>query len=242
MIGAYLVFSADRPIAHGVAPTALPASMWVLTGHYLVGGRSWDMSEEGLYSIFDPATGIATNRIAMKNWTGGADLYKALSGVCWNHVHGSDHNGLDFQAMSNIGRNRKWSAQCGQIAGMLAWLLPQCGFTARTRNAVTLLPKNGVDDGHVVLETLHNGQWRMWDITCGCWWRDATGKHLSTADLVTHVNAGGPLPERVELCPLRQADSDAAGGIDIQIYNWFMLRTPEQRDAWVRRIFQSVLP
>jgi hypothetical protein len=243
MMGKHFVGNVARDLTTGVAPGPLPmVSIAMSTGIYSFAGRTWDCTEEGLYTFFNPANGTAQNRLAFTNFTGGADLYKILSGVCWNHVHGTDHNGLPWQTMSDIGRTRKWSAQCGAIAGLIAWLLPQCGFTARTRNPMTLLPRNGVDDGHIVLETLHAGQWRMWDLTDGVYYRDATGKHLSTSELVTIVNAGAPLPEAVQMCPERSIDSDAAGAIDLQIYCRFMKHTPEQKEAWVRRIYQSIAP
>lgn len=225
------------------APAAInPGTAWLTAGVRSFGGKVWDCSEEGLYIFYNMVTNQAVHRVAARNWTGGADLYKVFSGVCWNHVHGTDHNHLSgsWQTLSNAGALRKWAAQCGVIAGLMAWIAPQMGFPARVRSVQTLAPLNAGDDGHVVFETQHGGQWRMWDISSGCWYRDAAGKHLSTTEIVAIVNAGGPFPEVMSLCPRPRADSDMAGHIDLSAYVLFHLDTPADREAWVRRIFQSV--
>ncbi len=241
IIAKHLVDDCERDVEASHAPLPLTmTSAWMKTGVYSYAGGVYDCTEEGLYLFWDDATGTAQNRIALADFTGGADLYKVLSGVCRNHVHGTDHNGMDYQIMSNSGMARRWSAQCGYIVGLCVWALTQFGFAARSRNPETLEPKNGYDDGHVVLETLHGGQWRMWDMSSGVWFRDWNGKHLSTAEVVAAVNAGGDLPEAISMCPLTRFDSDAVGGIDLALYGFMRQRTPAMREAWVRRIFQSV--
>ena len=229
------------PVATSSPAMALPTgSVWMATGLYSYGGQVFDCTEEGLYRFFNPTTGATTSRLALKNFTGGANLYKVLEGVCWNHVHGAQDTGTSWQAMSNAGMARKWRAQCGTIVGLMVWALNQFGFTARSRNPTTLEPLNGYDDGHVVLETQHGSDWRMWDLTNGVWYRNASGKHLSTTEFVQAVTAGGALPEAVLLCPFRQNNSDTTGAIDLAVYGDMKTLTPAEREAWVRRIFQSV--
>lgn len=236
-----LVGQTETDLQAGPAAIPLPmGSAWMKAGVYSYAGKSYDCTEEGLYIFWNDDNGTAQNRIVLKDFAGGADLYKVISGVCWNHVHGTDHNGWEYQLMSNSGMARRWSAQCGYIVGLLVWALPQFGFTARSRNPRTLEPTNGYDDGHVVLETLHDGAWRMWDLSSGIWFRDAAGKHLSTAEVAAAVNAGGDLPDIKSLCPLWRFDSDAVGGIDLSIYGFMRHRTPELRERWIRRIYQSV--
>lgn len=226
----------DIPLAIGGA--ALPGgSAFMFPGIYIVNGQSYDCSRQGLYRWWVPA-GYFVNRIVVGSGAA-LDVYAVISAISWNHVHGTGTES-DYQSMSNAGRTVKWSARCGHIAGMCTWLMPQLGVSARIVNASTVGPKNGYDDGHVVFETLHGAEWRMWDITNGCYFRDANGKHLSVAEFISHIANGGPMPERVRLDYDNKYNHDYAGSLDLGLYWQWVLESPEQSEAWYRRIFQTI--
>ncbi len=231
---------ADVPIGSAVA--AMPTvSTWLSPGIYTYSGQVYDCREEGLYRFFNGENGNCINRIVMKG-AGQADLYKVLSGVCWNHVHGTDDNATtDYQVMSNFGMTRKWRAQCGIIVGLMVWLLPQFGIPARAKNPSAVSPLNGWDDGHIVLETQHGSDWRMWDLTNARYFRNSSGKHLSTSEVVSAVNSNQfEGLDAVFLCSRWRYNSNTVSGIDLSIYGDMLVLTPEHQTAWYKRIFRTV--
>lgn len=226
----------DIPVTTG--GVALPTgSAFMYQGIYIVNGTSYDCSRSGLYRWFS-SSGQFINRVAWSS--SNFDIYAFLSAVSWNHVHGLQTEG-DYQLMANAGRTRKWSARCGFIAGMCAWLIPQLGqgISARVINVKTLEALNGYDDGHLVLETLHGAQWRMWDMTNGCYFKDENGKHLSTAEFMTAISNNGNFPEMVRLDYDHKYTNDCAGVLDMGLYWERTLNSQENIDTWYRRIFQA---
>lgn len=227
------------------APAMPLTSVCMTRGAYSLYGKTWDCTRDGLYIFRDPSKSFFVHRIVTL-WGQQPDVYTLLSAVSYNHVHGVADESNDYQVVSNNGIYRRWRLRCGFIAGLCAWLLPQShiGITARSVNVSTVGPKNGFDDGHIVLETLHSGQWRMWDMTGGCYFRNSSGHHMSTAEFINwlKVNPAG-LPDKVMLSPLlTKWGSDVAPG-----YNWDYGRQgrlwddPSYAESWYRRIFQSIV-
>jgi len=232
------------PIAAGGVP--LPnGSAFMLPGIYQVLGFSYDCTRPGLYVWFNKSAMEFVNRIVWEGVNGSVDVYATVSAICWNHVHGTGteygFDGASLQVMSNAGRYFKWSARCGYMAYFAVWLFNQLGVNARVISVSTIGPKNGKDDGHVVFETLHYGEWRMWDITSGCYFCDDTGKHLSVSGIIDRLTAGLPMPCRIAIDDDSKYNYDYAGSLDMGRYWSWNLETPEQFDAWYRRIFQSIV-
>jgi hypothetical protein len=248
----FLVFDEAGEVPAGTGGAPMPiGSAYMPPGHYLLQGQSWDCTRPGLYrfKLSDNPGGAShpyvLNRIVC-TWSGQADVYALLSAVCHHHIHASQDEGLDWQIMSNRGIYGKWRARCWVIVGLMVWTLPQFGVQARAVNIATTLPRNHYDDGHFVLETLHGTEWRMWDLTMGCYWRNAAGRHLSTSEFIAHIASGGPLPERCDLDPgdrRFQTDVVPVGShrLDMGLYNEMCSGSPEQQEAWLRRIFQTIV-
>lgn len=246
----FFVYDEQSEISITPGGIALPVgSAFMLPGLYLVNGVSYDCRRPGLYRWWDP-TGCFINRIVWKGQDGSLDVYATVSAISWNHTHGiGTEYGFDdaaLQAMSNAGRSVKWSARCGYIASMCAWLLPLLGVQARTVNVSTIGTKNGYDDGHIVLETRHGNDWRMWDLTSGCYFRNSSGKHMSTLEVVAWLSANQTgMPEIVYLDGDRKYSHDAvsvpAGALDMGLWWEWMLSSPSKAEAWYRRIFQSIV-
>jgi hypothetical protein len=123
---------------------------------------------------------------------------------------------------------------------MVAWLMPQLGVQARVLNVKTLQTLNGYDDGHLILETKHGTEWRMWDMTNGCYFVDANGKHLSTAEFMAAIANGGAFPQKVRLDYDNKYTNDCAGILDMGLYWERTLNTDADAEIWYRRIFQYV--
>jgi hypothetical protein len=231
----------------GTALAMSLGSVYMPPGIYTLYGNSWDCTQDGLYVFRNPANSFFVHRIVTPwNSPSTFDIYNFMSAVSYNHLHGVADEGSDNQAMSNGGIYHRWRMRCGVICGMIAWTLPQSvwGITTRVRNVSTLGPKNGFDDGHLVIETLHGGLWRMWDLTNGCYFRDTSGNHMSLSDFMA-VLVASPLglPTKVLLSPLLSKISD-----DVAVgYNWDYGRQrrlwddPAYSEAWYRRIFQVIV-
>ena len=226
----------DIPVTTG--GVALPTgSAYMAAGTYIVNGVSYDCSRPGLYRWFNPS-GSFINRVVWSS--ANFDIYALMSAISWNHIHGTQTEG-DYQTMSNAGRTRKWSARCGYIAGMVAWLVPQFGqgISTRVLNVKTLGALNGYDDGHLVVETKHGNDWRMWDMTNGCYFRDANGKHLSCSEFMAAIANNGTFPEMVKLDYDHKYTHDCAGSLDMGLYWEKTFSTQASTEAWYRRIFQA---
>lgn len=237
----------DVPLAPASA-LALPmpfGSMYMFSGFYELGGQAWDCTTPGLYRFKIEAERFFRMRIVL-GVEGSPDLYGIVSGMCWNHVHGAEDETNNWQLLSNKGRYQRWRLRCGVIAGLAAWLLPQVGFVTRVVNVSTVEAKNGYDDGHLVLEVLHAGQWRMFDMTNGCYWLDAGGNHLRTAQFIAHIAGGGPMPQKVCLdgndARWQASPIGVIGGsLDLGLYGEMVIGSPDQQESWLRRIFQSIV-
>lgn len=229
------------------APAMPVASAYMAPGVYTLYGKKWDCTQDGLYIFRDPSKSFFVARIVTPWYSPSSfDIYNFMSAVSYNHLHGVADEGSDYQAMSNGGVYHSWRMRCGVICGMIAWTLPQSvwGVTCRVRNVMTVGAKNNFDDGHLVLETLHDGVWRMWDLTNGCYFKDASGVHMNLADFMAWIIANpSGLPEKVLLSPLlSKISDDVAPG-----YSWDYGRQrrlwadPAYSEAWYRRIFQAVV-
>lgn len=233
--------------------TAIPTtSMYSLPGYYEFNGKKYDMTREGLYRISgfnSSGTFFIYNKIIVNGWSGTSDIYNIMSAISWNHVHGTDDNSSNYQVVSNAGSHRKWRSQCGFISGMIHWLMPQIGHTSRVLNVITSGTQNLFDDGHIIVETQHNVgttsspvyEWRMWDITNRCYFRDSVGKHMSTSEFVSQIASNGTFPEKVIISNSDKTNSDSVYGVDLHCYQDMLFSTYAEQEDWYRRIFQTIL-
>lgn len=231
----------DIPIAASAVDGAMPTgSKYVRAGRYSYNGVNYDMREEGRY-VFFRSNGTHFNVIVINYPYANMDLKKCIAAISGEHVHGTTDNHTGYQSTSNAGRYRKWHMQCGYIAGMIHWFFPLLGHTTRVVNVSTLeTPLTGFDDGHVVVETKHGLDWRMWDITNGVFFKDpTTGAHLSTAQFIAQIAGGGTFPTVVRLDGSDKYNAQSAGSTCLGTYHDIFTWTDAQKEAWYRRIFQQ---
>lgn len=214
------------------ATTPLPSSAVGLTpGKYLFNGKGYDCTASGLYRFWNGGNSAIQSRLVMA--TGG--IYDFLAGISWHHTHGVEDETYNYQALANGGMTHKWRLRCGYVAGFCIWYLQQYGYQCRKINLLTLEALNGVDDGHIVFEVFHEGKWKLWDITNGCYFK-LSGVHLSAAEI---ISAGVANCERVLLDADENYGASLAGNFCMGSYADLMLNTPTEVDAWFARIFQS---
>jgi hypothetical protein len=212
-------------------------------GFYTLGGETWDCTRAGLYRFKVEGEPFFRNRIVQGNAP--FDVFAILSSLCWNHVHGgADESTWNLQAVADRGRYVVWRMRCGYICNFVEWLLPQYGYTVRQVGVMTNESPNGYDDGHAVIELWHDGKWKMFDMTMGCWWRGADGTHLDVQEFIDHIAGGSPMPERMPLDGKQRRwdyETIPGGTFDMGLYGEFLLSSPAQEEAWFRRIFQRKL-
>lgn len=224
----------DVGVAQSGASPLPMSSAAMLPGNYVFNGTAYDCMAPGLYYFWSGFGAPIYARLVY-----GDDLYAFLSGVSWHHIHGIQDEGLasNMQALANAGMGHKWRLRCGFISALMAWWLPSYGLQVRQVSALTLEPSNGVDDGHVMIEVMHEGKWKMWDITNGCYFTSANGEHLNLGEV---VSAG------VGNCIIVQIDGDEKRGSDVVILPgnqpWCMASYRDvlpDIDSWFARVFQS---
>lgn len=221
------------PVATVSATAALPAiSVFMPAGNYVFAGQGYDCTAPGKYSFWS-GTNIQNRIVA-------GTAYETLSAVSWNTMHASADEALltgsGVQVFSNAGMKHKWRVRCGYIADYVVWLMPQFGISARKVHLNALPPFNGVDDGHYVPEVYVDGAWRAWDMTNAVIFRDASGAHLSVAQIV----ANGVLNctrERIDGDP--RAGCDVPDGFCLATYSDLTFLSAVDQDAWFDRIYKT---
>lgn len=240
----YLCNGVESDVPAGsVGPQISNQTALMVAGPHAFSNNYYDCSKQGLYRFIDTGTGLTINKVT---YAPTIDYYAFISGMCHNHVHGVDDEqtlasgAYDFQIISNHGIYGKWRNRCGVIAGLAAWYFGLIGGTARVINVKTLGPLTGFDDGHLVLETLHGNNWRMWDLTNHCYFVDAGGVHLSTAAFISAIANGGAMPARISLDGHLEPTfftHGRAGNIDLSLYSKY---GNVGDDNWFRRVFQVI--
>jgi hypothetical protein len=210
---------------------ALPPGFGLVPGRYVFGGVSYDCADPGLYSFFDPVT-LTDHRRPM--WTGSIpDFIRAMA---WVFIHGPRDNALTGMDVCAVAKARRVQMQCGATVMFMRWLLPQVGLAAadfRQVNFWTLTPQGQGDDSHVCFEERSSGTWRLWDLNAGYYYTDASGNHLSGADIVA-IGAQNIVAVELRDGPAYAADAGIGTLFDK------VVRTPALRQSWRERIFQSV--
>ena len=213
-------------------------------GVYVAGEESWDCTRPGLYRFKVTSESFFRNRIVYDR----SDLYGLVSAVCWNLVQGTAHETTgDIQAVSDVGRYVVWRMRCGYIGNYMAWLLPQFGFQVRQVGVICSAERrNGIDDGHQVVEVFHNDRWVMFDMTNGCYWEDASGAHMGTQAFIDHIADGKPFPtKRLLDGNQRRWDHESiplaeGAQLDMGLYGELCVTGIETSEGWMRRIFHMI--
>lgn len=230
----------DVPLAPEATAPLWSTSSAMPAGKYVFNGVGYDCTRKGLYCFSAETPGNIAIRCRLVHWSGpgstDGDLYSFLSGVSWHHVHATDDEGLTGQTLANAGMTHKWRLRCGPLTDLLLWWLPSYGYTARKIQIWTNEPSNGYNDGHIAFEVMHEGKWKLWDITNGCYFADpVTGIHLSAAEII----ALGVLNcARVPIDRDEKRGSSVANGRCLATGQDMSLLSQEGIDEWFSRIYQ----
>lgn len=219
---------------------------FVAPGIYNIDGYNFDCREPGLYRFKIPGRAYFLNKIVAKDSSGITDLYSLMSSVSWNQVYGDKDEPTTYpenmtetqlQTISNNGHYRKWRFRCGFVVRFLQWLLPLYGVQCRSIQLHTGETFNEYTDGHVAIETFTGGRWVFWDISNGLYFTDEAGLHLNTQEVIGRFRNGqAPIVVRIDAAD--KWSSDTPANFDMSLLRDCQVRTPEELDAWHRRVMQ----
>jgi hypothetical protein len=145
----------------GVVPSAsaLPSALVIQPGHYTVAGVTYDCTEEGLYCFWNPMQSTQ-NRIVYSS-----DVDALMSAVAWLVVNGRSDDIQTDTELTSLALNYRLRLLCGKAVSWTKALCESLGIQSRVCKAVTSHTPTGYYDGHVLLEVMVGGTWRLYDIS-----------------------------------------------------------------------------
>lgn len=94
-----------------------------------------------------------------------ADPTPMLAALAALQTHGYDEDGTPLDRLeAKLANGERIVVSCGTIARLGVRALTRGGYTARLVGGLTKDPYTGNDDGHIMLEVLVNGGWRVYDL------------------------------------------------------------------------------
>lgn len=215
-------------------------------GYFAYNAPVYDMTQPGLYVFAHYSVpGAAWNNTTQMIVVDG-DAIAAVSAASWLGAFGDGDRQVvgetRTQFLDRIAakcRTSKFSLLCGDtIEFTRERILTPAGITSRTVRFLTMDAPNNVVDGHIGVEVMHGGAWRLADVSLNRMFTDSNGVLLSAIDAVSEIAAD--TFEYFELAGDGYAFEPADGSFDATAYAEAHLRTPAMIRAWHRRIFQAV--
>lgn len=218
-------FPTIESVEGSATPVALPGGLIIPPGRYLWGGKSWDCTQEGAYRFWQPGTDRAMRIV----WAGGID--RLMQSLAWITAIGTADDGLTPVQVTERALWSKPRMMCGRTCEWALSICASLGVTARLARALTADPPSNYYDGHVMLEVLIDGQWKLYDLAGGMTFDAGDG---SARDVI-------PLPEGA-ICELTakavSVEHIASSVFDALSWVENTISTPETREAEWRRVLQ----
>jgi hypothetical protein len=215
---------------------ALPSSFLMAGGHYWTAGGYWDMTQPGVYFIFNEANRQTARRAVTASEP--LEMASVFSTVVRHH---SRDNKLKFAQLDSEAKRRYLGLTCGAVSPWLHSWMVRAGFRARIVRFLTMEASNGYNDGHVALEMRRNVSgypWTLVDADLARYYEDADGARLSVHEVVKRVPAWD-----FTIRPLAvqdRIDTAAAVDYDYATASVFSVGTEQSTRQWTERIFQAV--
>lgn len=207
------------------ATKTFSASLVHQPGIYQYNEFRYDCTTEGLHTWLAPLVDT-TNRIIYSS-----DIYALMSAFAWLCSHGRADNGLSDKA--GRARTSVLRMQCEQTVDFVRSQLTALGITSRKARIMTATA-NGWDEGHVVVEVLVGGAWKLWDISNNAYYTDASDNHLSLRDLIPAVANDTFKIVKIAGDSI-SIEPASSGSLDTTVYGRIVLS--DLRD-WVQKIYQ----
>lgn len=250
-IAAYFSDKGARDLPVFPSAQALPTPLVIDQGVYNIGGQSYDCRDvQGLIKVVMTPYGTV-NRIVFRN-----DYYSLMSGLCWILTHGDEEEpvagetlGSWITRMGSSAKVQKLRMRCSHAVNLAKHFMSYYGAQSRTVRWLTMedptgQPWQGVDEGHVAMESQIGGQWRYFDPDCGWYLTDTLGAHAEARTLPSLVSSGQYITQRLAVDPPYAAEPYEVGEFDLGGYLEITLLRDDGKgdgtDRWVKRVMQAV--
>lgn len=197
--------------------------------------KRYDVPSQGLLSLFaysPSAYGYAPYRdggFRIVADSGNLDHYAVIGAIGALIDYGSAHEGLTTAQKMAAMRSGPIAMRCGHSSDLAIHLLGTLGVTARRVHLLTADAPDGLDEGHVAIEVLIDGEWRFFDVPGDSYFRNGTA-HLNVADL---IDLGVTNADHVKLAETYVNTTGLLRALWAQRYS----TTPDYLE-WAARIFQ----
>jgi hypothetical protein len=239
----------DIPVlaSGGITPGPLVSNQAI----YNIGGVHYDCRAlQGLVKVVAAPSGT-TNRVIFSD-----DPYALFSGLCWLFTHGDEDEPASGEAlnswisrMGSTAKVQKLRLRCGHAVNFAKHMMTYYGFPSRTVRWLTMedpagQPWQGIDEGHITMESYISGAWRNLDPDTGRYLTDAAGVHVEVRALPALVASDIYIAEGVAADSLHAVEAYEAGEFDLTGYQEIaFLRDDGLGDGtrrWTQRIHQAV--
>lgn len=198
---------------------------------------SVDARKPGLYRFFVPGFGGQQFLV----WEPKLGVVSLMKDIGYVYLHGNKDDSLSTEELKVASLNRKLSVTCGKIVKLLIDLLSDFGIDARQALSVTLMEINGLDDGHIMLETKVDGKWVLFDPDSRTVFGDGDNL-LGVADLASNFR---PLVgvNIMQLGPLSSMDNSGfvdENNVDLSFLEEKSRISLESLSNWYARILGAV--
>ena len=209
----------------------LPPTLIVPPGVYRFQGRDYDLAREGLYRFLQPPK-ETQQRLVYRQ-----DVGALLSAVCWLHSHGYREDGRKHDEALQQALTGKLIMTCANVSRFAQRLCTDLGVPARVVNSRSLGPRNGYDDGHVLMEVRLGQRWVLVDVDQHVTFRHRD-QRLSLLELYLHLDKDDYRLEALALSvPLAVGNFvDAGDHYDYAIYLETMVHSEATLRGWYRHI------
>jgi hypothetical protein len=138
----------------------LPDSLIIESGHYQFEGRTYNLTNEGLYRFINPSIDNQQRIVYDKN------LDSLLSSFAWIYSHGNSDNSKNSLELTDKAMESKLFATCGGISKWVSEILESQNIKSRMVSTLTLDTWNTYNNGHTMIEVfrIDYDKWVLYDL------------------------------------------------------------------------------
>ncbi len=214
------------------APTAqtLPSTFTMPSGVYTFNGVDYNCTGKGAYTFWGPLVNLTERRVVYEG-----DIWALMASLAKLSINGSGEETMSDANKTEYAKSSTIRALCERT---IEWVISVCnaeGLTCRKVKALTDGVPTGYYDGHVMVEVVIDGEWRLFDISNNVSFLDEADNLLSLKDALplTSVSKLGVISKN-EVCSYEPA---GASGFDTSAWRDTTMYT----DALVRKEMERVI-
>lgn len=201
--------------------------------------KSWTVTatRPGVYRFFAP--GIGGSQFVV--WWPALGIPSLMSFIGAAYTHGNRDDNRSIADLRRVITDRRISVTCGTISRLLKNILSDLGSESRLAYSITTRSKNGLDDGHIMLEVWEANKWVLYDPDSRTMF-GTKQKPLSVADLDSNFRPNvykniTPLGPPLTLDHFGFVDSS---GVDLSFLEERSRVSAKALGKWYRRVLGRV--